>query len=253
MAQAINHFFDRLFAKVPGYVFGLACVVIGMGGVFAAFLWQNYYQPITITKFWISNIGAGIDAGPGHPTDMPGSNILFNTCIVISAVLAVPFFVFFLQKTVRVPVRPNLKQNVLVAVAFAASMVSMGAQVTVGLFDMFANPTVHVIAAFCLFFGGVAYLMLWSVAFWRAGQKSRLLLGVALYEVVMMVVFLTVGYYGGVAYGLNLSSVTLAQMVSFMSTMTSAADGVRLMEWITLPGLFIWVFLCAVLARKHLK
>jgi hypothetical protein len=42
-------------------------------------------------------------------------------------------------------------------------------------------------------------------------------------------------------------------MVAFMTTMTSAADGVRFMEWITLPGLFVWILLCSLLARKQLK
>lgn len=68
--------FDNYFEVVPGGIFGLLSVIIGVSGDFIAYL---FYPGYNIAEYMISDLGRG-----------PGA-VFYNIGVIISGVVAIPF------------------------------------------------------------------------------------------------------------------------------------------------------------------
>ena len=77
----INHFFDKLLETVPGGVFGIISMLIGISSLFISIL---NYPGYSMVLLYISNLGIG----PGL------SAPIFNIGIIVTGFIAIPFYVY---------------------------------------------------------------------------------------------------------------------------------------------------------------
>ncbi len=146
--KQIDNFFNDIYDKIPGYIFGIIGLFIFLFSTFiAVILYRSFNPNYSIFHNWISELGIG-----SH-----GSSIVFNTGWILSSGMILFFHVYQIrnlkEKTRR---RYLLKLMAISNIAFTSGIF------LVGVFP--ANLTVqHIIAATFYFLGGVSFFSLYGI------------------------------------------------------------------------------------------
>ncbi|MBN1801790.1 MAG: hypothetical protein JW891_09810 [Candidatus Lokiarchaeota archaeon] len=149
----IDRFFDIIFEKVPGILFGVLGIFVFFFSTFMAlYLYLSVDPNYSILHNWISNLGVG----PNN------SSAVFNTGWVLSAGIILCFHVYEIRE---------LKKRKGVHPIILKLMIISNASLTFGIFlvGFFPEnqPVSHNIAATFYFLGGLSFFLSYGILAWK--------------------------------------------------------------------------------------
>lgn len=151
--------FDRVLSRVPGGIFGILSVTIGVCGDFISIYLYPGYNIFINT---ISELGVG-----------PGK-IFFNIGVIFAGIIAIPFGIYLGRALNTKGSYEKLNKSAVVI-----SIISCVSLSLIGVFP--GNPAetliylLHGFCAFLCFFGGMIYLFLFSFLMLREPKFSKFL------------------------------------------------------------------------------
>lgn len=171
--KRINGLFDQTLNIIPGGLFGLFSVLIGIGGDIIAFL---HFPGYSIFYNMISELGTG-----------PGG-IFFNIGVFISGLVAIPFDVHLGKILLK-----EEKSRLTYRAGLASSIVSCISLSMIGVFPADQSRPIifllHGTFAFISFLGGAIYLVIFGNSMMNDDRFSNKL---AWYCFIVATLFLSV-------------------------------------------------------------
>lgn len=242
---------EKLYNKIPIYIFGLLFYCILVIGIVISLIWHNSIEPVNPFNFWISNLGAGPFATPGNPTEYIGSTIVFNCSLLIAAIFGILFFIGL----TRIPLKIQSKLgSVLKGIACVCGLVCMGGMIIVAPNDMMQRQELHVLGALMLFLPILIWQPIYTILLHYTQNKSKIPLIVMIINMLIFIMYVVIVYISGLDYGLSPLDLTWADIIDLMSSMDPALAWVRFWEWICLPALYSWIFITSfVIWYKSIK
>ena len=159
--ERLNLYGNKILDHIPGFIFGLIAIIIGLLGDFLA---MALYPGYSITKDMVSTLGVG-----------PGA-MYFNLGTFYSGLLAIPFYVD-LGRLLRNESDNN--NDKLIKIAIACAIISCVSLALVGVFPAIQNIMViivmHYFTALISWLTGVIYCILFSVLMLRTPTFPKLL------------------------------------------------------------------------------
>lgn len=154
---------DKLLKKIPGGVFGLASVAIILFGDFIAILSFPGYN-------FFENMVSELGVSP--------RGIFFNIGIILSGILAMPFYIHLSKTFVGENINENLRKTAIIS-----SMISCITYCFLGVFPAVESDFIlyhlHGILAFVSMTSGVGYLISFNLLIIKTSKfkKSQAYLG----------------------------------------------------------------------------
>ena len=159
--ERLNLYGNKFLDHVPGFIFGLIAIIIGLVGDFIAI---SLYPGYSIMKDMVSTLGVG-----------PGA-IYFNLGTFYSGLLAIPFYID-LGRLLRNDSENN--NDKLIKIAIACAIISCVALALVGVFPAIQNIMIiivsHYFTALISWLTGVMYCVLFSILMLRTSKFPKIL------------------------------------------------------------------------------
>ena len=159
--EKIKYYANKGLDLVPGFIFGIIAIIIGLVGDFLAII---LYPGYSITKDMVSTLGVG-----------PGA-IYFNLGTFYSGLLAIPFYIDLGRLLHNESENNNDK---LIKIAIACAIISCVSLALVGVFPAIQNIAfvivMHYFTALISWLTGVIYCILFSVLMLRTPTFPKLL------------------------------------------------------------------------------
>lgn len=159
--EKINFFTNKCLDHIPGFIFGLIAIIIGLTGDFLAI---SLYPGYSITKDMVSTLGVG-----------PGA-IYFNLGTFYSGLLAIPFYID-LGRLLRG--ENENSSDKLIRTAIICAIISCVSLALVGVFPAIQNITavivLHYFTALTSWLTGVMYCVIFSVLMLRTSTFPKIL------------------------------------------------------------------------------
>lgn len=152
--ERVNIFFNKLFTYIPGYVFGLAAFTAGLLGDIIALLTTPEY---IWWKYSISVLG-----------DLSGGTL--RTGLIISGLLAIPFFIYFGRSIKDENVNETLRKLALGVGIFSSICIVLTGSFS-GVNDFIRS--LHGLFALCGWLGNGAIFFLFSLAMSKNTNFSK--------------------------------------------------------------------------------
>lgn len=188
--KRINEFFDNLFNLVPGYIFGLLSVIIGLTGDILALLFSPEY---VMYQKSISILG------------QHSGGMFLRGGLIFSSLFSIPFIIFLGRALKDETVNENLRKLAIITGIFS----SVSAILT-GTFSG-VNPfisSLHGLFALFSWMGGAIFCLLFSFVMLKNPKFSELASNVSLvigeiFACYLIPFFITnfCNYYADVCYG----------------------------------------------------
>lgn len=234
---------EKLYSKIPVYIFGLLFYSILVFGILISLIWHNSIEPVNPFNFWISNLGAGPFAMPGNPTEYIGSTIVFNGSILIAAIFGILFFIGLISTYL---IKESRIGNILKGIAFICALVCMAGMIIIAPNDMMQHQDLHVLGALMLFLPILIWQPIFTILLYKTQFKSKIPIIVMIINIFIFIMYVIIVYISGLEYGLSPLDLTWANVIDLMSSMDPELTWVRFWEWICLPALYSWVFITSL-------
>jgi len=157
--ERLNFYGNKLLDHVPGFIFGLIALFIGLIGDFLAM-----YPGYSITKDMVSTLGVG-----------PGA-IYFNLGTFYSGLIAIPFYID-LGRLLRNESESNNER--LIKIAVTCAIISCVSSAFIGVFpanqDIILDIVLHYFTALISWLTGVIYCVLFSSLMLRTSTFPKIL------------------------------------------------------------------------------
>ena len=169
----LNNIVQNIFNLIPGPVFGILSVIIGLLGDFLAILFfPDYNLSLMISKLGI---------GPG--------GIFFNLGIILSGLFAMPFYVYFWR------VLQNKKiNNYLLNGALSSALFSCVFFILLGVFPSNDSELtilyLHGIFSTLCFFSALIYFILFNIVLLKSSKFLKLHTYIGFSQATIIILFL---------------------------------------------------------------
>ncbi len=216
----------------------------GLQGVFVIALSSILHymiQPFTFASHWVSNMGIGPN----------GSAFVFNYGLMISASLMGMFIIALTVKLWGYQ-KKGVKSMALIGGA-------NGMAAVIGIFILTINPMngniiLHAIGAYMYFTNSIIFFVFATLAMHYAGFGKKLheittviLLVINITNIPVQFIAIKFSLYPDLAA----SELTFAQFASILGSMDPALGLVRIFEWMSLIGFFVWVIGTGILLARQ--
>jgi hypothetical protein len=171
--EKLNKSSSAVFKFIPGPIFGLASVIIGLGGDALALLLTPYYN----LDLMVSKLGVG-----------PGG-IFFNIGTILSGLFTVPFYIY-LEIVLK---REEINSKVLEG-ALGSALISCLFFILIGFFPSNNSNLLilylHGVFSLFSFLSGLSYFLLFSYLLFNSSQFMKFHAYIGFFQVAIIILFL---------------------------------------------------------------
>mgnify|MGYP006278219241 CR=1 FL=1 len=222
ISEKLNPLFERINA---GY-FGIISTISGALTILIASILYFPIEPFNFTTHWISNLG-GIITNSGESPNY--SYVVFSIGLTITAI----FTTLFITGLIRDLLSTSQGFKSFISMGFIVSLFSLIGSLGVGCFNMKSFPVIHTYFAISFFFGSSLMMILFSLAI-IMNENYHWLVGVMGVFLATPAVLFELSFIPHLLEGKDIASLVV-------STGPELALS-RLLEWIFVFALFIWLF-----------
>ena len=215
-SEKIDDFFDHVYKKIPGSIFGFTGAAISVfSTTLALFLYMAVDPSFSFVTHWISNLGGGPN----------GSSFVFNTGMMITSIFILLFQIYVIRD-----LKKRSGNQILVKLLFISAICSTMGLFFVGVFPL-TFAILHGTAASFYFFGGLCFCTLYGIL---------VLLTPGVHKIQAILGFITAGFFG------------LHLFTSMMTAMfTEVEMGINMFtEWLSLFAVLILILESAFYSVK---
>lgn len=226
MLEKISEKLHPLFERINVGYFGIISTVSGALTILIASILYFPVESFNFTTHWISNLG-GIITNSGEAPNY--SYVIFSIGLTITAI----FTTLFITGLIRDLLSTSQDYKSLVSTGFIVSLFSLIGILGVAFFNMKSFPVIHTYFAISFFFGSSLMMILFSLAI-LMNENYHWLVGVIGLFLASPAVLFELSFIPHLLEGKDITSLVV-------STGPEMALS-RILEWIFVFNLFIWLF-----------